>query len=56
MTRFNVISKNRLVAYFHNIDGISKAVCVHEKVWPEGDSFESFGGRACKECSTFEIE
>lgn len=22
----------------------------HKKTWPEGDNFEEFGGKACKEC------
>lgn len=25
--------------------------CVHGKEWPEGDNYESHGGKACAECS-----
>lgn len=25
-------------------------VCAHDKVWPEGDDWERYGGAACEEC------
>jgi len=28
----------------------SYSLCIHNKLWREGDDFESKGGRACQEC------
>lgn len=53
---FILITQNRHIAYFSNAQGSSMSVCIHEKIWPEGDHLDTKGGRACHECVMKAIE
>lgn len=29
-------------------------LCVHRKTWSDGDEYEEFGGKRCRECTEYE--